>query len=147
MIGDVCICNSEWTPRTEALLVKCLLCIFGWDSSHEYLTESLSALMLTDDSLPDSELLDNFKFRASVARPTLPDTNILLAVLRTLRLLVIPNSNPIMSSRMSLQNLPVELCNSIIELLVASVGIFKAVRLRSVNSKSNGSLQDQEKYN
>ncbi|ODM15174.1 hypothetical protein SI65_09413 [Aspergillus cristatus] len=45
-----------------------------------------------------------------------------------------------MASRMSLQNLPVEIFNHIIESLVASVGIFKAVRLRSVNTRFNSAI-------
>lgn len=75
MIGDVCICISEWTPMTHALLIKCLLPIFNWEGSHEYLTESITALMPTDcdDITSSSGALENFKLRASVARPNFFD--------------------------------------------------------------------------
>ncbi|KAJ5523321.1 hypothetical protein N7513_012865 [Penicillium frequentans] len=75
MVGVVCICISEWTPMTQALLVKCLLSIFNREGTHEYLIESITALIPTyrDDITSGFGFLENFKLRASLARPNFFD--------------------------------------------------------------------------
>ncbi|KAJ5552478.1 hypothetical protein N7494_001856 [Penicillium frequentans] len=70
---EVYVCISQWTPETQALLAKCILSLFGLDCGDDLLVTMISVLMPFEENQCD--LVDNFKFRRSVARPDFQDVH------------------------------------------------------------------------
>ncbi|KAJ5657699.1 uncharacterized protein N7484_001348 [Penicillium longicatenatum] len=74
-LDEVYVCISQWTAETQALLAKCIISLFGLDCGDGPLASEISLLMPLEENQCD--LIDNFKFRQSVARPDFQDVHMM----------------------------------------------------------------------
>ena len=69
----VYICITDLTPEKQALLAKCILALFPWESGWPFLADEMVMFVPFPTCSTQEDVLDTFKFHQSVARPNFLD--------------------------------------------------------------------------
>ncbi|KAJ6028852.1 hypothetical protein N7540_004428 [Penicillium herquei] len=72
----VYICITELNEEKEALLAKCILALFEWESGWDFLADRIVMFMPLKNN--QSDMLETFKLHQSVARPDFLDMHMAL---------------------------------------------------------------------